>query len=369
MSDDFGYPLAAMDDYLIHQTPDPLRVMWSSDPRVYDRYWTVLHAGSGDLILALGGSVYPSLDTAEAYAIVNYKGDHRSVRAFRPIGRDRADLRVGPLAPRVEEGLKRWRYVLEDNEWEVSFDFVFEDTTEYRFRSYRNPGRGGFPFGRQGDVTSGFEGFGVAEGWVEVGGERIELDRETCHGTRDRHWGVGRDVGGPQLQIPGAPSTSGFSGNNFVAFADWAIWGNQVFHRRNGAWVSSDAASVTLRRLAFEADTRIFVRGIVDYDIASGGHKVVEYERVGFQTAYMRCGMYGGTPDTGRYPGMRVGELVEGDRYDVTNPDNRRHLSGLDEHLCRVTCDGETVLGVYQPIDPAAYEACAASTPGWRFLS
>jgi len=148
-----------------------------------------------------------------------------------------------------------------------------------------------------------------------------------------------------------------------------AIWANQVFYRRDGAWVSSELATVTQRRLAFEPDTRIFVRGVIDYVLASGELRQVEYERVGFQTAYMRCGMYGGSPDTGRFQGMRLGDLVEGDRYDVTRPESRVHLAGLDEHLCRVTYAGETVAGVYQPIDPAAYEACAAGTPGWSFLA
>ena len=41
---------------------------------------------------------------------------------------------------------------------------------------------------------------------------------------------------------------------------------------------------------------------------------------------------------------------------------------GLDEHQCRVTCDGETVVGIYQPIDPDAYERCAAALPRWSFL-
>ena len=41
---------------------------------------------------------------------------------------------------------------------------------------------------------------------------------------------------------------------------------------------------------------------------------------------------------------------------------------GLDEHLCRVTCDGEEATGLYQPIDPVAYERCAAGRPGWAFL-
>ena len=29
-------PLSALDDHLIHQTPDPVRVMWTSDARAYE---------------------------------------------------------------------------------------------------------------------------------------------------------------------------------------------------------------------------------------------------------------------------------------------------------------------------------------------
>ena len=46
----------------------------------------------------------------------------------------------------------------------------------------------------------------------------------------------------------------------------------------------------------------------------------------------------------------------------------RARISGLDEHLCRVECDGETVTGIYQTNDPLAYENCAAGKPGWAFL-
>jgi hypothetical protein len=33
-----------------------------------------------------------------------------------------------------------------------------------------------------------------------------------------------------------------------------------------------------------------------------------------------------------------------------------------------VSCEGEEALGVFQTIDPAAYEACVADKPGWAFL-
>ena len=61
----------------------------------------VCHDDAGEILVATGLSFYPNLDRAEAYAIVNHRGIHRSVRAFRRLGADRIDLRLGPIAPVV----------------------------------------------------------------------------------------------------------------------------------------------------------------------------------------------------------------------------------------------------------------------------
>jgi hypothetical protein len=366
---DEQFPLSPLDDHLIHQTPDPIRVMWSSDPRTYERYWVVLHDDAGSLVVAMGGSFYPSLDTAEAYAIVNHLGDHRSVRAFRRLGVDRSDLHLGPIKPRIIEGLRHWQYVLEPNEWGISYDLHFHDTMRQIYREPAGAVAGGHPRGRRADVTTGFEGFGEVEGWVQIDDRRIELTRATCRGTRDRHWGIGRSVGGPAMLIPGAPSHGyGHSGNNFVAFADWSLWQDRIFYPFGDARPGMGRVTNIDRRLRFEPDTKLFVEGLVDYTLATGEVKQLHYERLGHQIAFMRCGMYGGTPDKGIHQGMYVGDdVVEGDRYDVTRPEVRSFLAGLDEHQCRVTCDGETVVGIFQPIEPMAYQACDAGAPGWRF--
>ena len=100
-----------------------------------------------------------------------------------------------------------------------------------------------------------------------------------------------------------------------------------------------------------------------------GARSDEDYERIGEQTAYLRCGMYGGTPDGDIHQGSYDGPaMTEGESYDLTDLRQRIGLRGLDEHLCRVTCDGETVLGVYQTIDPVAFEQCTAGRPGWAFL-
>ena len=154
---DEQFPLAPIDDWFIHQTTDPIRVMMFSDPRAYERSWMVCHDDSGEILVATGLSFYPNLDRAEAYAIVNHRGIHRTVRAFRRLGADRMDLRLGPIAPVVLEGMRRWLFVLEPNEWGISFELDFRDTTRQVFREPTLPVDRGFPRGRRPDVTTGFE--------------------------------------------------------------------------------------------------------------------------------------------------------------------------------------------------------------------
>src|SRR5260370_8372459 len=113
---DEQFPLVPIDDYMIHQTPDPVRVVWSTDPRIYERFWVICHDNKGELLLVTGLSFYPNLDTAEAYAIVNFKGQHTSVRAFRRLGADRMNMDIGPIKPTIVQRTPVWRYVLEANE-------------------------------------------------------------------------------------------------------------------------------------------------------------------------------------------------------------------------------------------------------------
>lgn len=361
------FPLSPLDDFMVHQTPDPVRVSWTGDPRVYERYWMVAHDATGEVMVATGGSIYPNLDRAEAYAVVVRGGRHTTVRSFRPVGVDRADLRVGPIAPQIIRGLREWRYVLEPNDQGISWDLTFLDTTRQVFREPLSDSAHGTPPGRRGDVTAGFEGFGTVRGWVEVDGERIELG-EGSAGTRDRHWGTGRGVGGPAMSLGGRLHV-GTNGNAFVPFADWTLWGDRVYYPFGHATPGATKVLKPTRRLRFDPETQVFVEGVVDYRLVTGETRQLHYERIGEQTAYLRCGMYGGTPDGDIHQGSYDGPpMTEGETYDLTDLRQRIGLRGLDEHLCRVTCGGETVIGVYQTIDPVAYEACTAGRPGWDLL-
>jgi hypothetical protein len=359
-------PLTAEDDQLRHTGPAPVGGQGpaSRDPRFFDRHWNVLHDDTGDLLLALGGSFYPNLGRAESYAIANLRGDHRSVRSFRPLTEDRNDLTVGPLRPSIVGGLRCWRHRLEPGDWGFSYDLTVTDTHHQTY------GAAWGPEVEQGErhVTAGFETFCTVEGWVRHGDSLIEWGPGDAHGTRDRHWGVGRGVGGPALN-GGRPVRGGWKGGIWIDLGDVAVWGKQVLRRLDDPRTDRGRVVEVRRRLRFEPDTQVFREGIVDLDLDDGSHRRLHLERLGDQTAYMRCGFYGGTPDTLLHHAEYAGPArVEWDRFDVGAAATRRALRGLDEHHCRVVEDGRETTGILQPLEPDVYEACAAGKPGWELL-
>jgi hypothetical protein len=294
---DEQFPLAPVDDHLIHQTPDPIRVVASSDPRFYERYWNVLHDDTGELLLAVGGSFYPNLDSAEAYAIVTLRGRQRSVRAFRRLGADRMDLAVGPIRPTVLEGLRRCRHVLEPNGWGISYDLEFVDRT----RQVYDAAHGAPVPGSQPVMTAGFEGFGEVTGCAQVGDERIEWGPGRARGTRDRHWGIGRGVGGPGMN-GGRPVKAGWQGGNWFRLDDLAVWGRRVLYDFGDPRPGAGRVVNVERRLRFEPDTEIFLEGVVDYTFDDGGTREVHFESRGPRTASAATTMAGWSTELIRTP-------------------------------------------------------------------
>lgn len=187
-------------------------------------------------------------------------------------------------------------------------------------------------------------------------------------GTRDRHWGTGRGVGGPSMSLGGRLHV-GVSGNAFVPFKTWTLWGDRVYYPFGHVRRGVTRVGKPTRWLRFEDESQTFLEGVVEYPLATGETKRLHYARIDQQTAYLRCGMYGGTPDRGIHQGSYDGpDMTEGETYDLSELRTRIGLRGLDEHLCRVTCEGTTAIGVYQTIDPVAYEACMTGRPGWNLM-
>ena len=98
--------LSSWDDYPVHQIPETIRHVGTSDRNFYDRYYFNLHASSDELFLVMGLGQYPNLGVQDAFAVVRRGPRHRVVRASRELG-DRMDTTVGPFRVDVLEPLRR----------------------------------------------------------------------------------------------------------------------------------------------------------------------------------------------------------------------------------------------------------------------
>jgi hypothetical protein len=359
-------PMSGIDEYLVHNYPHPVRVMWTTDAQAYERIWFSSCDDSGELLVVCGLAFYPNLGTAEAYAIVNHLGRHTTVRAHRRLGDDRTDMRVGPLAFEVVEPFREWRLTLDENELGTRFDIHWLDTKRAVFR---NLGAGAIAGGRPFGGVAGYDGFGEQEGWVEVGGNRYELSRAHNNGSRDHHWGTRDGVGGRARWSGWQHVLSGA----FVQFPSWSVWTDHLLRNLGDPKPGSSTLRRRTHRLRFETGTNLLAGGEVDMEYSSGDVRTMTFERLGNQVAFLRCGMYGGpnggTPDGDIWHGEYVGDdVVGGETYDANEPDVRARICGLDQHHMRFECEGEVAYGFFETYDTLTYETALARRQGLSLL-
>ncbi|HEY6426653.1 MAG TPA: hypothetical protein VIX84_05425 [Acidimicrobiales bacterium] len=387
-------PMSGLDEFLVHNAPYPVRVMWTPDAQAYERVWFTCQDTVGELLVVIGLAFYPNLRTAEAFAIVNLRGRHTTVRAHRALATDRMDMTLGPFRFDMEEPFRRWRLRLDDTRPgtgsagaatapdgrtvrhtgdtdapAVSFDIAWLDTKRPIFRQL---GAGVIVGGRALSPVAGYDGFGRQEGWVQVGDERFELSAQTHLGTRDHHWGTRDGVGGPGHFMATQHPHSG----EWVEFEEFGIWGDHVLYNLGDPRKRSATLTKRVHRMRFEPDTHLLESGEVDLVFDDGSVKTVSFERLGHQIAFLRCGMYGGpnggTPDGDLWHGMKVAEgdevVVHRESFDVTDPAVRTRLAGLDQHHCRVTCEGEVAYGLVEPYDTLCYEVAMAGVMDFSLL-
>ena len=353
-------PMSALDELPLHQwSEQEMRFQSTTDPRAYERYWFTAQDTTGDLYVVTGFGLYPNLRTVEAYSIVNLRGQHTTVRSHRRLKPSRADMRVGPINFEPLQAFKEWRLTLDENEYGISYDLRWSDTK----RAILQPIR----------FLGGYESFGRPQGVVTVKGERFEITPEAYNGSRDHHWGVRDGVGGLGHML-NPSGTSVTTGGVWVEFRDWSIWGNRVLYNLGDKHAGTGQIARQERKLTFEEDTHIFSGGVVSVTFQGGETKELRFRRLGQQSAYLRCGMYGGreggTPNGNIWHGMYVGDnVVSGETYDTTKAEIRHLLAGAADHHCEVTCDGEVAYGMFESHDPLTWEMCRDGRPGYALLS
>ena len=194
--------LSPLDDYPVHQIPEVMRHVGTSDRNFYDRYYFNAFPLTGDTMLIVGLGQYPNLGVTDAFALLRRGSAHRVVRASRELGADRMNTQVGPFGVEVLEGLKRLRVVLGPNDHGLAFDLTWEGSIPPQVEPQhfiRSQERVVFDSKRMAQT-------GRWTGSITVDGETLDVTPDRWWGIRDRSWGI-RPVGEPEP--PGIQSRGG----------------------------------------------------------------------------------------------------------------------------------------------------------------
>lgn len=191
--------LTRLDDYLVHQTPEPLAHPSSGDRNFYDRHWFNGYGVDGAPYFGVALGLYPNRRVMDGAMSVVHDGRQHVVRASRLAPRERTETSVAPIRVEVIEPLRTLRVVVEPNDWGIEADLVFRARTP-ALEEPRLVRREGTRIVM--DSTRATQ-FGDWEGSLTVAGERLEVAPGSLLGTRDRSWGV-RPVGEREGAAPAA---------------------------------------------------------------------------------------------------------------------------------------------------------------------
>jgi hypothetical protein len=174
------------DDYPIHQTPTFVRVPATTDRNFYDRYWFVGYEPDGSAMFGFAFGRYANRFVADAHATLVVDGVQHSLHASGPAPLDPTDTSVGPIRLEIAEPMRVLVLHIGGAEHGITGEMCFEATTgtidEGRTRA-----------GSHGQLNvdqTRFMQHGSWHGWLEIDGRRVELDRTTCRGARDKSWGI-----------------------------------------------------------------------------------------------------------------------------------------------------------------------------------
>ncbi|MBW2271778.1 MAG: hypothetical protein JRG96_00800 [Deltaproteobacteria bacterium] len=192
--------LSKLDDYPIHQIPQPVAQPLSGDRNTYDRYWFNAFQDDGELYIGIGSAIYPNLGILDCGVSIVRGGEQHAFHGSCRAPKEPTDMRCGPFRVDVVEPMKSIRIILDSNETGIEGELTFTARTacveEGRQTIHRGPRL-------LMDVTR-FAQFGRWSGELRYAGQSVKLDPERVYGVKDRSWGV-RPIGPPDPGVAPQP--------------------------------------------------------------------------------------------------------------------------------------------------------------------
>ena len=360
--------LNRLDDYPVHQTPEPLAHPATSDRNVYDRTWYNGYAADGSYYFGIGMAVYPHRHILDgAFSVTRPNGLQHCFYASRRAPSERTDMTIGPFRLEVIEPMRRTRVILEANDSGIACDLTFSARTASIQEARQTLWQGAR---RTMDATR-FDQFGRWSGVVHTPEGDINVEESSCHATKDRSWGV-RNVG--ERQTGGAPVTPG--GICFV----WAplIWDDHISHAiffdgaqgeplvREGLEAPLYATEAQIpavedglvermftarHRISYHQGTRLASHAEIDLVNLKGDTRTITLEPI---LRFQMKGLGYGHPEWGQ--GFWKGELATG--FESFDPEDIEHLAPEHIHVQQVVraSDGQRQgIGVLEQIVVGPY--------------
>jgi hypothetical protein len=318
--------LTKLDDTLWHQLPTTFDHVWTSDPRFYDRYWFAIHSPDGRMAIQVTMGAYRNMNVMDGGAVMIIDGKQHNLRVSRSLNGS-VDTECGPLRITPSEPLKAFDIKIAKGAQTLS--------GEIRWRCVE-PAREEHPhFNRlHGRVVEDFRRFdqiGLASGFMEVEGKRIEInDWWSC---RDHSWGVRRYMGVPE-PVTGPKATLDEKGHvmSFLFFSTDTMSGHMLFQRR-GEDEPYTTGTVTERaneavhevekiELSGELHpgTKRFRVAQIDTTFTDGKQMRLNVTARGSSIAMQGLGYSGGYNDGRGLGAWRAVQHVEHDVWDVSHP-------------------------------------------------
>jgi hypothetical protein len=193
--------LTPLDDYPVHQTPEPVTHFGAPSRNAYDRYFFNGYTADGELFFAVAMGLYPNRQVIDASISVLAGGVQRSLHVSGRAPLDRRQTAIGPIRVEVIDPLRTLRIVIDDHDRGFTADLVFSARTpaveEPRFTLHQGQ-LVTFDYTRMSQ-------WGSWSGTLSVDGQTWDLDGLSVLGCRDRSWGI-RPVG--EREAGGAPGSA-----------------------------------------------------------------------------------------------------------------------------------------------------------------
>lgn len=330
MSGSLG-PLLPSDEEFNHQVVETFASVGPSDPAWAEKVCGMAAAVDGSVQIAFGFGKYTNRNVVDGYAGISRGKEQWVVRGSRSLSSDPNTVNVGPVRYEVLEPLQQIRVTLEPNDIQpIAFQLTFSAAAGCVLED-REDRRDMHGYRKATDQIR-YHQTGLASGWLEIEGQRVDIDPDAWVATRDKSWGIRPMVGVPapdlepdyQQYIPQAlaiwnPLLFTRDDGSRYAFHHYYLQfsGPGFSHQRvqggfEGPNGKTEKVIAMTPALQFDAATKRLQSGEFVFQMEDGSQRAMPFEKVSETGFYLGAGHYHG--GDGHYHGSWRGELhLDGD--------------------------------------------------------